>query len=60
VRLEPRLVSELVRNRPDRSTPLIEYMRSHGADLHLVRRAMTDRGIDLARQEHVLARLQRQ
>jgi len=58
VRLELRLVSELVRNRPDRYTPLIEHMRSHGADLQLVHRAMNDRGVDPARQEHILDQLQ--
>jgi hypothetical protein len=45
VRLELRLVTELVRDRPDRSTPLIEHLRMHGADLPLLRRAMSSRGV---------------
>lgn len=44
--LELRLVSELVRNRPDRYMPLIEHMRSRSADLQLTQRAMRDRGVD--------------
>lgn len=58
VRLELRLVSELVRNRPDRYMPLIEHMRAHGADLQLVHRAMNDRGVDPVRQVHILDQLQ--
>lgn len=58
VRLELRLVSELVRNRTDRYVPLIEHMRSHGADLPLVRRAMNDRGVDPAQQHDVLYQLE--
>lgn len=57
VRLELRLVSELVRDRPDRYEPLIAHMRSHGADLHLVQKAMSDRGVDPALREHALRRL---
>lgn len=57
VRLELRLVSELVRNRPDRYTPLIEYMRSQGADLQLVQKAMDERKVDPL-QELIHDRLQ--
>ena len=57
VALELRLVSELIRGRPDRWEPLIEHMRSHGADLSLVRRSMRDRGVDPQRQEEILGRL---
>jgi len=59
VRLELRLVSELVRDRPDRSGPITEHLRHHGADLQLLRRSMSDRGIDPARQAKVLDQLQR-
>jgi hypothetical protein len=58
VALELRLVSELIRGRPDRSAPLIEHMRAHGADVRLVRKSMEDRGIDPAQQRLVLDQLQ--
>lgn len=45
VALELRLVSELVRGRPDRSEPLLAHLRAHGGDFDLVRRAMADRGV---------------
>jgi len=57
VALELRLVTELVRNRPDRWTPLIEHMQKHGADLQLVRRSMSERGVDLTLQREVLDQL---
>lgn len=57
VALELRLVSELVRDRPDRYAPLIEHMRAHGADLRLVQRAMDDRGVSTMMAEPVLAQL---
>jgi hypothetical protein len=60
VRLELRLVSELVRDRPDRYVPLIEHMRSHGADLLLVQKAMSDRAVDPLLQERVLRQLEHQ
>jgi hypothetical protein len=58
VALELRLVSELIRNRPDRYIPLIEYMRSHGADLQLVQKSMNDRGVDPMLQQQTLDQLQ--
>jgi hypothetical protein len=58
VALELRLVSELIRNRPDRYTPLIEHMRSNGADIELVRQSMREREVDPARQRQILNRLQ--
>jgi hypothetical protein len=58
--LELRLVSELVRDRPDRYVPLTGHMRSHGADLQLVRRAMSERGVDPVLQERILDQLQHQ
>ena len=58
VALELRLVSELIRNRPERWTPLIEHLRSHGADLELVRRSMSERGVDPTLRQQVLDQLQ--
>ncbi|MGB6453118.1 MAG: hypothetical protein WBH47_01390 [Streptosporangiaceae bacterium] len=60
VGLELRLASELVRDRRDRYVPLIEHMRSHGANLQLVQKALHARGLDPARQTRVLAQLQHQ
>lgn len=57
VRLELRLVSELVRDRPDRYMPLIEHMRLHGADLHLLQNAMNDRAVDSVLQQRTLEQL---
>ena len=57
VALELRLVSELVRERPDRSVPLIQHMRMHGCDTELVRRGMEARNLPQAQQEHVLGQL---
>jgi hypothetical protein len=56
VRLELRLVSELVRNRPDHAAALTAHLRSHGADLGLLnlQQAMTDRGLAPDQQRHVL------
>ncbi len=60
VSLELRLASELVRNRPDRYAPMIEHMQLHGADVHLVLRAMRDRGVAAALQDRVAQQLQKQ
>jgi hypothetical protein len=60
VRLELRLGSELVRDRPDRYVPLIEHMRWHGADLQLAEKAMKERGVDPVRQERILDQLRPQ
>lgn len=54
VALELRLVSELVRSRPDRYLPLMEHMRSHGADVALVRKAMSDRGVGPVLRQQVM------
>ncbi|MEU4782428.1 hypothetical protein [Micromonospora sp. NPDC023633] len=54
VRLELRLGSELYRDRPDRYMPLIDHMRVHGADLHLVRKVVAERGVQPAMQARVL------
>jgi hypothetical protein len=57
VGLELRLISELARNRPDRSMPLIQHMRVHGCDIELVRRGMAAHSLPQALQEHVLDQL---
>jgi hypothetical protein len=57
VALELRLVSELLRDRPDRYTPLIQHMRVHGCDIELVRRGMEARNLAQALQEKVLGQL---
>jgi hypothetical protein len=57
VALELRLVSELVRNRPDRSAPLIEHMRANGCDLAVIRRGMEARSLPQDVQRSVLDRL---
>ncbi|PRY33230.1 hypothetical protein [Pseudosporangium ferrugineum] len=57
VRLELRLLSELVRGRPDRSAPLIDHLRGHGADLDLIRRGLIDRGVPPGLGRQVLDRL---
>ena len=57
VALELRLVSELLRDRPDRYTPLIQHMRERGCDIELVRRGMEARGLPQALQEKVLGQL---
>ncbi len=57
VALELRLVSELIRDRPDRYKPLIAHLRSHGADLQLVRRSMQERGVDPILRHQILEQL---
>ena len=57
VALELRLVSELLRDRPDRYTPLIQHMRVHGCDIELVRRGMGGRSLSQTLQEKVLGQL---
>jgi hypothetical protein len=57
VTLELRLVSELLRDRPDRYTPLIEHMRVRGCDIELVRRGMAARGFSQDIQKEFLDRL---
>jgi hypothetical protein len=57
VALELRLVSELLRDRPDRYTPLIQHMRVNGCDIECVCRGMEARGLPHALQEKVLGQL---
>ncbi|MEV1011881.1 hypothetical protein [Streptomyces sp. NPDC049881] len=45
VRLELRLTTEFLRDRPDRYRPLLAHLRAHGADLGLLRRSLAVRGI---------------
>jgi hypothetical protein len=59
VSLELRLVSELVRDRPDRYLPLIEHMQRNGADLDLVLRSMRDRDVDPMLQTRIVDQLAR-
>ncbi|GAA2776393.1 hypothetical protein GCM10020219_054030 [Nonomuraea dietziae] len=57
VRLELRLVSELVRDRPDRYEPLLAYLDAHGFDSDLLQRAMQARHLPAKRQRLVQDRL---
>lgn len=57
VALELRLVTELLRNRPDRITPLLTHLRTHGANRPLLTRAMTARAIPQPRRTAILRAL---
>ena len=57
VALELRLVTELVRNRPDRYQPLIRFMQARGCDLAFVRRSMGAAGLPQVLQDDVLGKL---
>jgi len=57
VALELRLVSELGRERPDRSRPLIQYMQAHGCDVELVRRGLAARGFAAEQQQEIVRQL---
>jgi hypothetical protein len=57
VGLELRLVTELVRDRPDRFEPIIAYLRAHGCDVELVRRGLVAGGAPPAWVEKVIIRL---
>jgi hypothetical protein len=59
VALELRLVSELIRNRPDRYKPLIQHMQVNGCDVELVGRGMVARGLPQDLQEKVFNQLKR-
>jgi hypothetical protein len=58
VRLELRLVTELIRDRPDRATALIAHLRSQGADFGLLRESMTDRAVPSDQRRRILDELQ--
>jgi hypothetical protein len=57
VDLELRLITELYRDRADRYTPIIEYLRDHGCDLDLVRRGLSGAGLPQDMAASVLNRL---
>ncbi|MFG3437643.1 hypothetical protein ACGF0J_10410 [Nonomuraea sp. NPDC047897] len=57
VRLELRLATELLRDRPDRYEPLLDHLAARGFDADLLRRAMTARGLSTERQRLVNNRL---
>jgi hypothetical protein len=57
VSLELRLITELFRNRLDRSGPIIRYMRLNGCDIALVRRGMEAGRLPRALCEDVLNQL---
>ncbi|MGI5241274.1 hypothetical protein [Dactylosporangium sp. CA-139066] len=57
VRLELRLVTELVRDRPDRYEPLLAYLSSRDPDVALIERAMRDREVAAELRRLVAARL---
>jgi hypothetical protein len=57
VALELRLVTELIRNRQDRSDPLIRHMQQHGCDLEFLRRGLEAAAIPAAVRGEVLCSL---
>ncbi|MEV4163770.1 hypothetical protein [Nonomuraea dietziae] len=57
VRLELRLATELLRDRPDRYEPLLGHMATQGFDADLLDRAMAARGLSAERQRLVHDRL---
>lgn len=59
IRLELRLATELLRDRPDRYEPLLDYMGTHGFDSDLLRRAMNARHLPAERRRLVRDRLAR-
>ncbi|MCA2223483.1 hypothetical protein [Nonomuraea aurantiaca] len=59
VRLELRLVTELLRDRADRYDPLLDHMGTHGFDSALLRRSMNAHHIPAHRQRQVQDRLAR-
>jgi len=58
VALELRLVTELVRQRPDRYTPIIAALRARGCDLAFVRRALDVAGLSPDVRAEVLAQIE--
>ncbi|MEV0144763.1 MULTISPECIES: hypothetical protein [unclassified Nonomuraea] len=59
VRLELRLVTELLRDRADRYDPLLDHMGTHGFDADLLHRAMNAHRIPAHRRRLVQDRLAR-
>jgi hypothetical protein len=58
VALELRLITELARQRPDRYTPIIQFMQVNGCDIELIRRGMEITRLPQASREDVLNQLQ--
>ena len=54
VALELRLLTELYRERPDRSGPILRHLQAHGCDLALVERGLGAIGLPQAAREEVL------
>ncbi|WP_049567474.1 hypothetical protein [Nonomuraea sp. SBT364] len=57
VRLELRLATELLRDRPDRYEPLLDHLATYGFDAALLHRAMTARDLPPERRHYVTDRL---
>ncbi|MEV0234821.1 hypothetical protein [Nonomuraea sp. NPDC050786] len=57
VRLELRLATELLRDRPDRYEPLLDHMGAHGFDSDLLRTAMNARDLPAERRRMIQERL---
>jgi len=57
VSLELRLISELLRDRPERYAPLLRYIKEKGCDLDLIHQGMTAREMPVERQEQVIQQL---
>ncbi len=55
VALELRLLTELFRDRPDRFTPIMGFLRERGADLKLIRRGLDRAGVPPERRDAVLS-----
>ncbi|MEV4839120.1 hypothetical protein AB0K05_31795 [Nonomuraea sp. NPDC049486] len=53
VRLELRLITELLRDRPDRYEPLLDHLGTYGFDPDLLQRAMTARRLPAERRRLV-------
>ena len=55
--LELRLITEWSRHRPDRSSPIIQFMQSHGFDRELLARRLKDRGFSEIEQVNLLKQI---
>lgn len=58
VALELRLITELVRNRPDRYRPLIRHLQRHGCDLEFLRRGFVEADLTQEMRDEVLGELE--
>ncbi|MHB1355540.1 MAG: nucleotidyltransferase family protein [Anaerolineae bacterium] len=57
IRLELRLMTELFRNRPDRYSPLLQFMQVNGCDVNFIQRGIVVMGLSKAMQDDVLEKL---